>query len=116
MSSKMTALAAATAMIFAADAETGDPDTEFCHLERAHVLGQRSTAQHVRVHLRMLAAGLRRRDFREARGQIIRVVGAAAKTWAGLIPDGNTGGADVSPFKPMPVAQDLAPLTKDARA
>lgn len=32
----------------------GDPYTDFRHLERAHILGQRSTVQHVRIHLRML--------------------------------------------------------------
>lgn len=33
----------------------GDAATAFAHLERAHVLGQASTVQHVRVHAHMLA-------------------------------------------------------------
>lgn len=86
----------------------GDPRTAFRHLERAHVLSQRSTVQHVRAHLRMLAWAIRNRDPREMAGQVIRIVGAAAKTWLGLVPAGNTGGSNVSAFKPMPVADDLA--------
>jgi hypothetical protein len=93
-----------------ASERAGDPSAAFHHLERAHVLGQRSTVQHVRVHLRMLFWGLRRHDAREVAGQITRLIGAATKTWLGLIPKGNTGGANVSAFKPMPVPDDLADL------
>lgn len=92
----------------------GDSRLAFMHLERAHVLGQASTVQHVRVHVRMLAWGLRHRRPREVLGQLLRIVGAATKTviW---IPVGNTGGANVSPIRPMPVAPDLAQLIADAR-
>ena len=31
-----------------------DAASEFAHLERAHILGQASTLEHVRVHWRML--------------------------------------------------------------
>jgi hypothetical protein len=94
----------------------GNPTAAFRHLERAHVLGQKSTVQHVPVHWRMLMWGLRQRKPNEVFGQITRVIGAAAKTWIGLIPNGNTGGADVSAFKPMPVADDLAELIDVARS
>ena len=86
----------------------GDRQGSFRHLERAHVLGQPSTAQHVRVHVHMLAWALRTRSTREVAGQLLRIVGAATKTPFGLIPTGNTGGADVSPIKPMPIPEDLA--------
>ena len=42
---------------------------EFHHLERAHILGQASTIEHVRVHAMMLAWALRQRDTREIFGQ-----------------------------------------------
>lgn len=42
----------------------GDFETAFRHLERAHVLAQRSTGRHTFVHWRMLVAGLRRGDLR----------------------------------------------------
>ena len=82
----------------------------FRHLERAHVLGQAATVEHVRVHWRMLRWGLRQRRPREVAGQVLRVVGAATKTAVGWVPTGNTGGADVSPFRPMPIAPDLQSL------
>jgi len=80
----------------------------FRHLERAHVLSQDWTWQHVRVHWRMLVWGVRRRDWREVTGQAFRIAGAAAKTGFGLVPRGNTGGANVSPFRAMPIPRDLA--------
>lgn len=83
---------------------------QFRHLERAHILSQYSTRDHVRVHWEMLRWARRERDWREALGQILRIVGAATKTAIGLIPTGNTGGANVSPIKPMPVPDDLAAI------
>lgn len=100
----------------AREAETGgDYGTAFRHLERAHVLGQNSTVQHVRVHIRMLLWGMRRHDGKEVIGQLVRVVGAAAKTWLGLVPSGNTGGANISALKSLPIPDDLAGLMAPAR-
>lgn len=87
----------------------------FRHLERAHVLGQASTAQHVRVHVHMLVWGWKQRSTREVLGQLLRIVGAATKTAVGWIPAGNTGGSNVSPFKPMPIPQDLAKVLERAQ-
>lgn len=86
----------------------GDPAAGFRHLERAHVLGQSATAQHVRVHLHMLAWATRHHDAREVIGQLLRVIGAAAGTWAGLVPHGNTGGSRVSGLRSMPIPDDVA--------
>lgn len=100
----------------AEDAELrGNPSEAFIHLERAHVLGQASTLQHVRVHWRMFIWGLQNRSPRECVGQAIRIVGAATKTAFGLVPSGNTGGSNISPFKPLPVAPDLAAVIRTAR-
>ena len=93
----------------------GEPLAAFHHLERAHVLGQRSTVQHVRVHMAMFFWGLRHHKPREIAGQITRLIGAAAVTWVGLVPQGNTGGANVSAFKSMPIPDDLADLIDVAR-
>jgi hypothetical protein len=87
----------------------------FRHLERAHVLGQDSTFEHVRVHCRMLMWSLRRHDLREAAGQIFRIIGATTMTGVGLVPDGNTGGSNVSPFLRMTIPADLAALIAGAR-
>jgi hypothetical protein len=75
-----------------------------------------STVEHVRVHWRMLLWGLRRHDPREVVGQIFRILGATTMTGVGLVPDGNTGGSNVSPFLRMPVPADLAVLIAEAKA
>ena len=94
----------------------GDIQASFRHLERAHVLGQASTVQHVRVHVEMLLWAVRHRVVREVRGQVLRIFGAAAKTAIGWIPTGNTGGANISPFKPLPIPADLQQVLTEARA
>ena len=87
----------------------------FRHLERAHVLGQAATVEHVRVHWRMLLWALHHRQAREAAGQLGRLAAAALMTGFGWLPDGNTGGADVSAFRPMPIPPDLQHLIDAAR-
>ncbi|MBL0726067.1 DUF3703 domain-containing protein [Piscinibacter sp. HJYY11] len=52
---------------------TGQTDKAFSHLERAHVLGQASTAHHVRVHWHMLMWAARHRKPGEILGQITSV-------------------------------------------
>lgn len=86
-----------------------DFETAFRHLERAHVLAQRLTARHSFIHWRMLVAGLRRRDLREAVGQVPRIVASIlfSRLW---VPRGNSGRARVSAFAPMPVPEDLRHL------
>lgn len=42
--------------------------------------------------------------------------GAATKTAIGLVPQDNTGGANVSPFKRMPIPPDLAAVTHKAKS
>jgi hypothetical protein len=85
-----------------------DSPLAFKHLERAHVLGQASTREHVRVHVRMLQWALRHGDIRELAGQLLRVIGAATLTAVGLVPTGNTGGANVYSWRRMPVPPELA--------
>jgi len=85
----------------------GDLDRAFNHLERAHILTQRLTRLHVRSHVGMLAIGWQRRDGREVAGQLARIVAALlfSRLW---IPEGNSGGANVSAFRSMPLPSDLA--------
>lgn len=64
----------------------------------------------------MLVWAARNYSVREMLGQIFRIVGAATKTAFGLVPQGNTGGANVSPFKKMPIAPDLAALIHKAKS
>ena len=92
-----------------------DLGTEFAHLERAHILSQRHAFSHTGTHLRMLAVGWKRRDAREIVGQVMRSIAALTKSkiW---VPLGNTGGANVNPFKPMPVPADLRHFVEQTHA
>jgi len=92
-----------------------EPDIAFSHLERAHVLGQASTVEHVRVHWHMFLWSIRQRNVRECLGQLLRIVGAAISTAVGLTPQGNTGGTNVSPFKSMPLPPELASRIHEVR-
>ena len=77
--------------------------------------GQRSTRRHVRSHVGMLGIAWQRRDLPEIAGQLTRIVAAAlfSRLW---VPVGNTGGANVSATRPMPVPPDLqAILDADRR-
>lgn len=93
----------------------GDLPTAFHCLERSHVLGQAVTYQHTRIHWRMLKLGLKMRSPREIFGQIVRIVGAATTTPFGIYPTGNTGGANVWFFKPMPIPDDLQKILETAK-
>jgi Protein of unknown function (DUF3703) len=93
----------------------GQRDGAFGHLERAHILGQTSTWQHLRTHWHMLVWGVRSKSIRECVGQVTRIIGAAVVTPLGQVPVGNTGGSNISPFKPLPVPQDLAAMIASAR-
>lgn len=93
----------------------GDYATAFSHLERAHVLGQSSTRFHVKVHWEMFIWGWQSRNLRECFGQALRIIGASTKTVWGLVPTGNTGGSNVSPFRVMPIPDDLRAILESAR-
>jgi hypothetical protein len=86
-----------------------DFETAFRHLERAHVLAQRMTGRHAFIHWRMLIAGLRRGDVREAVGQLPRIVASIlfSRLW---VPRGNGGRSRASAFNPVPVPADLRHL------
>jgi hypothetical protein len=93
----------------------GDTLQAFAHLERTHVIGQESTFWYVKVHVLMLVWGFRNRSAKEAVGQVVRVVGATTKTVFGMIPQGNTGGANVSPFRKIPIAPDSVTPIHEAK-
>lgn len=88
----------------------GHFDTAMRHLERAHVLGQRSTYHHVRVHWLMLRMSIRNRWAAEAAGQMWRIAAAALFTPMGLVPKGNPGATRVSGLRPAGIPQDLQRL------
>ena len=87
----------------------GDIDRAKHHLERAHIVGQRWYVTHVKTHFHMLRLALKQSDAKEARGQLVRLIGAGPFHLAGWVPVGNTGGADVSATLRMPIPSDLQP-------
>jgi hypothetical protein len=88
----------------------GDAAVEWRHLERAHILSQPMAWPHLVTHAAMFAAAWRRRDRRELAGQTARLLLAVPGSVSGRYPLGNTGGADVSAFRPMPIPDDLRSL------
>jgi hypothetical protein len=90
-----------------------DSAEEWKHLERAHILSQPTAWLHVRTHGAMLIAAVRRRDGHEVLGQVFRLLVAAPGSLTGRYPVGNTGGANVSAFEPMPIPDDLQGYLKE---
>jgi FtsP/CotA-like multicopper oxidase with cupredoxin domain len=95
-----------------ANAES-DAVKEWSHLERAHIVSQPLGDLHVRTHAAMLVAAARKRDLHEVGGQLFRLVVAAPGSLTGRYPVGNTGGANVSAFAPMPIPEDLQRVLDD---
>lgn len=88
----------------------GQYDAAFASLEEAHILGQQFLIPHIMVHVWMFRVGAARRDRREMFGQIVRLVATVPGFILGWVPLGNTGGANVSALKPMPIPDALSRL------
>lgn len=82
----------------------------FGHLERAHVLGQRFLVAHYVTHWWMLKCGWRLGSVKEVLGQLLRLLAVLPGFLTGWVPLGNTGGANVSAIKPMPLPDDIKAL------
>jgi hypothetical protein len=90
---------------------------EWSSLERAHVLSQAYAWPHTYVHWRMFVFALQQRNAAEILGQFARLLLAAPGSWLGRAPVGNTGGANVGIFTPMPIPPELrAVLLTDQRS
>lgn len=94
-------------------ADRGDYDVAFAALERAHILGQRYLWPHLVTHVAMFRIALLRRDWRELAGQVVRMLATFPGYLLGWVPKGNTGGANVSALRPMPLPADLDDLLSD---
>ncbi|MFF3668972.1 DUF3703 domain-containing protein [Microtetraspora malaysiensis] len=92
----------------------GDDVARWRHLERAHILSQPWPWPHTANHLAMFALAVRRRDRREALGQVVRIIVAAPGSALGRYPEGNTGRAGVGLTQPMSMPVDLAALLRAA--
>jgi hypothetical protein len=90
----------------------GDLDVAFSRLERAHILGQPWAGPHTWTHWMMMRIGWRRRDAREVVGQLVRLAAGGVLSWVGLLPVGNTGGANIPATKSLPLPDDLRALVE----
>lgn len=77
------------------------------HLERSHIIGQPYPFQHSEVHWLMLKFGFRIKSMKEIFGQIPRLLVGGVKSFVGITPVGNTGGANVPPLRSMKIPEDL---------
>ena len=98
---------------FDAAGRVGDRLAAWNALERAHIVAQPYLALHLASHWAMLGFALRERDFREARGQCLRLALVPFGAISGRLPIGNTGRSNVSAFRPMPIRQDLLARMND---
>jgi|TARA_B110000238_G_C15943047_1_gene359843 hypothetical protein len=64
----------------------------------------------------MLLWALRNLKLKEIFGQTFRIISAATKTFFGLVPQGNTGGTNVSPFKVMPIKPEHQLIIDNAKS
>lgn len=87
--------------------ENNSLEEAFYHLERAHILGQKYVIPHIKTHFWMLKVGLMKKSPSEIFGQIIRIIFGALGSFIGIVPVGNTGGANVNMFSPMQIPKDL---------
>ena len=92
-----------------------DTKKAFHHFERAHILGQSSPWYHTLAHLKMLYIALIRRDISEVLGQLIRIPAGFIGSMIGIVPVGNTGGSNVSPFESMKIPDDLQDIINSSK-
>ncbi len=85
----------------------GEVSVAWAALEREHIIGQPYLGAHFRCHLSMLGFAIELRDWRELRGQILRLLLAPLGNALGRLPVGNNGRSNVSAFAPMEIPADL---------
>jgi len=87
--------------------QLGNIDLAFKHLENAHVIGQNYVIPHVLSHWLMMKLEFKNRKYSWAFGQLIRIVLGAIGSCIGVVPEGNTGGSNVSMWKKMSIKPEL---------
>ena len=100
---------------YKAELSLGNLQVAWRHLERAHILGQPWSLQHTHVHWIMLRFGIKIKNGKEILGQIPRLMVGGVKSFIGIVPVGNTGGANVPPLRHMEIPDDLKEMMKPYR-
>ena len=68
------------------------------------------TAMRLLVHRKLAESGVK--NIKEVIGQIPRLLFGGVKSFVGHIPIGNTGEANISPLKKLPISEDLLVIFK----
>ena len=76
-------------------------------LERSHILGQFFWKEHFYIHFLMLTLSLKTFNFKEAVGQIPRLLLAIPGSLLRKAPRRNVGTVRAGIFEPMPISDDL---------
>ena len=79
------------------------------HLGSAYILAQKSVVIHLIVHTLMLVHTCSRRDIKEIKGQLARIIATVPGHVCNKLPRGNIGWASVSMFERMDIPSDLEP-------
>lgn len=79
-------------------------------LQRAHVLGQTHFGPHLKAHRGVLHVGFTSRNWRDVRGQIMRIALVPVGYLFSRLPRGNAGRSNVSAFAAMPITAELERL------
>ncbi|MBL4605475.1 MAG: DUF3703 domain-containing protein [Flavobacteriaceae bacterium] len=81
-------------------------ESAFYHFESAHIVGQKHVYRHTLSHYWMFIFGINTKNRKEIIGQFFRIIASLLFTliW---VPVGNTGGANISPIKPIPIRKEL---------
>lgn len=90
----------------------GNPVHAWQHLDRAHIIGQAYPLEHSYAHWLMLRFGIAIKDWGEIIGQVPRLLIGGVKSFVGIIPIGNTGGANVPPLRSMAIPEDIEAMFK----
>lgn len=92
--------------------KAGDFSEAMTQLAQAHIIGQHDLFLHWSVHFWMLRVAAAQGDVSEILGQVWRIFLTPFGHVTGRLPQGNTGRANVNPFIPMPIPEDLQLILK----
>lgn len=87
----------------------------WCHLERAHILGQQFFILHLHSHWLMLKLAADQQNWTEIRGQLLRLFLTPIGHLTGRLPIGNPGSSRYPVLQPQPVPDDLQHLLSDPK-
>lgn len=87
-----------------------DHNACFEHLSRAHIISQLSWIHHLYVHFLMYKYACSRKDYKEVKGQVLRMIVTIPGHILKKIPSGNIGWTTIGLTETRPIPHDLVKL------